>query len=89
MQNRHVISIFFASLALAFGGCGRNREQAERDKQRLQAEEQAQREIWKSNQAVNEVSKKLGRKPPTMDIGVPVPTQPQPAPATPPPAPKP
>ena len=73
MQNRiHLVTIFAAALALA--GCGRKeaQAQAERDKQRVLAEEQAQREIQKSNEAVNEVSKKLGRKPPAMDIGVPV-----------------
>lgn len=62
-------------------GCGQNREQAERDKQRLQAEEQAQREIKKSNDAVNEVSKKLGKKPPALDLGLPADPK-----ATPPPA---
>ena len=73
MQNSiHIITVVAAALLLV--GCGQKdaQAQAERDKQRLLAEEQAQREIQKSNQAVNEVSKKLGRKPPAMDIGVPV-----------------
>ena len=58
-----------------------NREQAERDKQRLQAEEQAQREIKKSNDAVNEVSKKLGKKPPALDLGLPADPKAAPPPA--------
>ena len=74
-------------LACALAGCDDSRARAEREKQRVQAEDQAQREIQKSNQAVNEVSKKLGRKVPTMDIGVPVPAQT--TPATPPPEKKP
>lgn len=71
MQNKlHIIVTVLATCALS--GCGQQREQAERDRQRMLAEEQAQREIKKSNEAVNEVSKKLGRKPPAMDIGVPI-----------------
>ena len=83
-RSSFVLALFFAS---ALAGCDNSRTRAEREKQRLQAEEQAQREIQKSNQAVNEVSKKLGRKVPALDIGVPVPAQT--TPATPPPEKKP
>jgi len=38
---------------------------------RLEQEQQAERAIRKSNEAVNEVSKKLGRKPPALDLGLP------------------
>ncbi len=68
MQTRAFIVL---AVILSLVGCGRSREQAEREKQRLLAEEQAQREIQKSNQAVNDVSKKLGKKPPALDLGVP------------------
>lgn len=55
-----------------FAGCGPSREEIERrERERLEAERRAQEEIRKSNEAVNEVSKKLGRKPPPMDLGVP------------------
>ncbi len=80
MQNR--ISIVAVVIACAFTGCGKSREQAEREKQRLLLEEQAQRDIQKSNQAVNEVSKKLGRKPPTLDLGLPTEKKAEPAPAS-------
>ena len=46
-------------------------EREAKECQRLQLEEQAQRDLQKSNDAVNEVSKKLGRKPPTLDLGLP------------------
>lgn len=73
MQNRLHVFIFIVA-ALVVSGCGQKeaQAQAERDKQRALAEQEAQRAIQKSNEAVNEVSKKLGRKPPALDIGVPV-----------------
>lgn len=65
-----------ASVALLavgmLAGCGPSREEIERrERERLEAERRAQEEIRKSNEAVNEVSKKLGRKPPPLDLGVP------------------
>lgn len=72
MQNK-LLYTPLAVAALLLAGCGENKQaQIERDRQRALAEEQAQKEIQKSNEAVNEVSKKLGRKPPSMDIGVPI-----------------
>lgn len=79
MQNR--ASIIVIVIACTLAGCGKSREHAEREKQRLLLEEQAQRDIQKSNQAVNEVSKKLGRKPPTLDLGLPAEKKAEPAPA--------
>lgn len=79
MQNR--ISIVVVVIACTLAGCGKSREQADREKQRLLLEEQAQRDIQKSNQAVNEVSKKLGRKPPTLDLGLPAEQKAESAPA--------
>jgi len=76
MQTRLSICVAVVVSSCVLAGCGRSREQADREKQRLQVEEQAQRDLQKSNQAVNEVSKKLGRKPPTLDLGVPTQTQP-------------
>jgi hypothetical protein len=71
-------------VAGALTGCGPSREEIEqRERARLEQEKQAQQAIHKSNEAVNEVSKKLGRKPPTLDLGVSTQTQP----ATPPPSP--
>lgn len=73
MKNSlHLPLIVLAALALSGCGKGAAEAQAKREKDRILAEEQARREIQKSNEAVNEVSKKLGRKPPALDIGVPV-----------------
>jgi hypothetical protein len=76
-------------LACAFVGCGPSKEERDaKERQRLLLEDQAQRDIQKSNDAVNEVSKKLGRKPPTLDLGLPPEKKAEPTP-TPEPAPKP
>jgi hypothetical protein len=79
MQNR--ASIVVVVIACALAGCGKSSEHAEREKERLLLEQQAQRAIQKSNQAVNEVTKKLGRKPPTLDLGLPAEKKAEPAPA--------
>ncbi len=85
MKNKLFSFVFCIVLACVFAGCGPSKEEGDaKERQRLQLEEQAQRDIQKSNEAVNEVSKKLGRKPPTLDLGVPAQTQT--VPATPPPA---
>ena len=72
MKTKPFIFAFYIVLACAFAGCGPSKEEREaKERQRLQLEDQAQRDIQKSNDAVNEVSKKLGRKPPTLDLGLP------------------
>lgn len=83
MKNSlHFTLLVLSTMALSGCGKGAAEAQAQRDKDRVLAEEQARREIQKSNEAVNEVSKKLGRKPPAWDIGVPVEKKaPTPAPA--------
>lgn len=84
MKNKLSSFVFCIVLACILAGCGPSKEERDaKERQRLLLEEQAQRDIQKSNDAVNEVSKKLGRKPPTLDLGVPA--QPQTVPATPPP----
>jgi hypothetical protein len=78
----HRVVVTVMSLG-ALVGCGPSREEIERrERDRIEAEKQAQREIQKSNEAVNEVSKKLGRKPPSLDLGVSTQTQPTPPPPT-------
>ena len=65
-------------------GCGPSREEiAERERVRLEQEKQAQQAIQKSNEAVNEVSKKLGRKPPELDLGLPAKKKDEPLPQKP------
>jgi len=64
-----VVSVAFA---LVLAGCGESRKEREaKEQKRLDLEQQAQKDIQRSNEAVNEVSKKLGRKPPAMDLGLP------------------
>jgi hypothetical protein len=81
MKTKPFISAFYIVLACAFVGCGPSKEERDaKERQRLQLEDQAQRDIQKSNDAVNEVSKKLGRKPPTLDLGLPPEKKVEPAP---------
>jgi type II secretory pathway component PulM len=70
-------------LAVIFAGCGEPKKEREaRERARLEREQQAERAIEKSIEAVNEVSKKLGRKPPALDLGLPAEKKPETAPAT-------
>lgn len=53
-------------------GCGPSAaERAAQERQRLELEEKARREAEAANKAITEANKKLGRKPPTLDLGVP------------------
>jgi Flp pilus assembly protein TadD len=68
-------------LAVIFAGCVESRKEREaRERARLKQEQQAERAIEKSNEAVNEVSKKLGRKPPALELGLPAKNKPETAP---------
>ncbi|MDP3073767.1 MAG: hypothetical protein Q8N18_26015 [Opitutaceae bacterium] len=71
MKNRFSIAlvVFVASGLLA--GCGRSREELERERQRIEAEKQAQRDIQKANKVIGEMGKKIGRKVPPLDLGLP------------------
>ena len=81
MKTKPFIFVFYIVLAFAVAGCGPSKEERDaKERQRLQLEDQAQRDIQKSNDAVNEVSKKLGRKPPTLDLGLPPEKKAEPAP---------
>lgn len=81
-MNRN--SILFGSLVLLasnFVGCGPSvAERAAKERERLRLEEQAQRDAKKANEAITEMNKKLGRKPPELDLGVPIEKKPEPAP---------
>ena len=71
MKIKPFLAILYVALACAFVGCGPSKEERDaKERQRLLLEDQAQRDIQKSNDAVNEVSKKIGRKPPTLDLGL-------------------
>ena len=63
-----------AAVALATAGCGESNAEKmakEKERQRLAAEEKAIRELQQANKAITENNKKLGRKPPEMDLGLP------------------
>ena len=70
-------------------GCGESQAQKqakEKERQRIEAEQQAARDLQKSNQAVTDISKKLGRRVEPLDIGTNQQTKTAPPPTT---APKP
>lgn len=67
-------SLICAAIALATAGCGESNAEKlakEKEQQRLAAEEKAIRELQHANKAITENNKKLGRKPPEMDLGLP------------------
>jgi hypothetical protein len=67
------------SLSLLVTGCGPSKAEREaQERARLELEEKTRREAEASNKAITEMNKKLGRKPPSIDLGVPA------EPATPP-----
>ena len=71
MKTKPCIALVCVVVAGAFAGCGPSAaERAAQERARLEQEKQAQQAIQKSNEAVNEVSKELGRKPPSLDLGV-------------------
>lgn len=77
MKTNRSITCILILFVGALVGCGPSREELERrERARLEQEKQAQQAVQKSNEAVNEVSKKLGRKPPGLDLGVSTQTQP-------------
>lgn len=66
-------TVFFVAAVMAAAGCGESNAEKlarEREQQRVEAEKQALRDLQKSNQAVSDVSKKIGRKVEPMDLGV-------------------
>ena len=75
MKTREALTsaLILASLAL-FSGCSDSRqEQAakENEKKRLEAEEQAQRDVQKANKAITEMGKKIGRPARSPDLNLP------------------
>lgn len=86
MNRNRILPVSLLLLASCLVGCGpSSAERAAKERERVRLEEQAQRDAKKANEAITEMNKKLGRKPPALDLGVSTQTQP----ATPPPAPKP
>lgn len=70
--NPFIATVALVAVSVLLAGCGPSREEIEqRERVRLEQERKAQQAIQKSNDAVNEVNKKLGRKPPQLDLGLP------------------
>ena len=84
MRNSFLISILVVALTGSLAGCGPSKEELRaRERARLELEEQSQREAQRANKAITEMNKKLGRKPPTLDLGLPPGSPPQPKPEQP------
>ncbi len=81
MKNSNLLAFLVLGLTVSLAGCGQSeKDRATKERARLAAEEQAQREVKASNDAVTETSKKVGRKPPTLDLGITAQKAPAPAP---------
>ena len=67
-------SMACAAVLLFSAGCGESNAEKmakEKERQRLEMEQQALRDLKKSNEAVSDISKKIGRKVEPMDLGIP------------------
>jgi hypothetical protein len=83
MRNKASTLVLTAVLIVG-AGCGPST--AERDTQnrsRLELEEKQRREAEAANKAITEMNKKLGRKPPAIDLGLPRTSKSEPAPEKP------
>lgn len=79
-QNRLTIIAVGLVLAFAVSGCGPSKEERyAKERERLELEEKARRETEVGNKAITDMNKKLGRKPPPLDLGVPADSKPAPA----------
>ncbi|MFA6960377.1 MAG: hypothetical protein WC205_06490 [Opitutaceae bacterium] len=60
------------SLPLLVTGCGPSKAEREaQERARIELEEKTRREAEAANKAITDMNKKLGRKPPSIDLGVP------------------
>ena len=71
MKSNLILAFVVFGAAIALTGCGRSREEIEHERKRLEMEEQAQRDMKRANKAISDMSKKIGRKPPGLDLGLP------------------
>lgn len=76
-----ILTLLFAlSLPLLVTGCGPSRAEREaQERARIELEEKNRREAEAANKAITEMNKKLGRKPPSIDLGVPAEPAPSPS----------
>lgn len=79
MNRNSILLVSLLLLASGLVGCGPSAaERAAMERERLRLEQQAQRDAKKVNEAITEMNKKLRRKPPELDLGVPVEKKPEP-----------
>jgi hypothetical protein len=72
--------IIALSLALLVTGCGPSKAEREaQERARIELEEKTRREAEDANKAITDMNKKLGRKPPSIDLGVPADPAPSPS----------
>ena len=75
MKTRDALisALMFISLAAGSGCTDSRQEQAakENDRKRIEAEEQAQRDVQKANKSITEMGKKIGRPARTPDLNLP------------------
>jgi hypothetical protein len=77
-MKTHIL-IITLGLSLFVSGCGPSKAEREAEaRARIELEQQAERERAAANKAITDMSKKLGRKPPALDLGV----RPDPQPET-------
>lgn len=65
-----IVLLCFSLLAVGCGPSKAEREAAERERQRVELDRQAEAEKRIANEAFRELGKKIGRKPPAIDLGV-------------------
>ena len=83
--NKIILPLVCFALVFALGGCGASEKEkaAANERARLELEKKQEQEIRDSSKAVTEMSKKLGKKPPAIDLGLPTTTtQPAQTPTT-------
>ena len=82
MKSRSSISLILVVAVSVLAGCGRSREEIERERRQIEAEKQAQRDLRTANEVIGEMGKKIGRKVPPLDLGLPPEKKSEPAPAS-------
>lgn len=80
MKNRFSLTLVLLLVAGVASGCGRSSDEIERERLRIEAEKQAQRDMKKANEVIGEMGKKIGRKVPPLDLGLPPEKKAEPAP---------
>ena len=80
--EKGIVAAILALLSGVIIGCGRSREEIERERKRMEMAEQAQRDVQKASKAITEMNKKLGRKLEPLDLGLPPEKKTEPTPQT-------